>query len=239
MKIIAYNIEFAKTTTPTEIAILLKPEGADIICFSEVPNGEWTELVGKELGMNYSYVGKVASANHEEKYPDKTGSFYGKYKSILSRTPLIETDEKLLEGIGWSPVSVVLAKTVINGKQLVIGSLHVPSGVKAPLKSCSADLAELMDGYKDENIIVCGDYNDLTDSEPLQPLYKKGFKNSWMMTDYDWKNEMTCDVKNGEDFGVIDHILYRGKLLITCADIIKSSHPPSDHHAISAEFIVE
>lgn len=239
MKIISYNIEYAKATTPEEVAVFLKPENADVICFCEVPNGEWTDLAGKELGMKYSYVGKVASANHEEQYPDKTGKYYGKFKAIISKTPLTETHEELLEGTGWSPVSVVLAGTVISGKPLLIGSLHVPSGVKDTLNSCSADIAKIMDRSKYERIIISGDYNDLTDSEPLQPLYKSGFKNSWLMTDYDWKNEKTWDAKSENSEGVIDHILYRGKLQITNTDIIKSDHPPSDHHAISAEFIIK
>ena len=239
MKIIAYNVEFARSATPDELATFLKHQNPDVICFSEVPNGEWSKLVAKKIGMKYCHVGKIASANHEEKYSDKTGRYYGKYKSILSRTPLVETDEKLLDGIGWSPVSVVLAHTVVCGQRMLIGSLHVPSGIKEPQKSCSAHLAKLMDLYKEENIIVCGDFNDLVNSTPMQALYKKGFKNSWISSDYDLKNVKTCNLRNGEDFGVIDHILYRGKLRNIGASIIKIESLLSDHCAITAEFSME
>ena len=238
VKIIAYNIEFAKTTTPSEIASHLKPEDPDIICFSEVPAGEWTALVGKLLGMDYCFVGKVASANHEVDYKDKTGKYYGKYKSILSKTPLYETDEKLLTGIGWSPVSVVFARTNISGNELLIGSLHIPSGVKDPANSCAANLAELMESYDDERIIITGDYNDLVDSEPIKLLYDKGFNNAWQSLNYDLLNQKTCDAKSDKYEVVIDHLLYRGVLNPVDAEIIKSYNPQSDHYAISTSFIM-
>ena len=84
MKIIAYNIEFAKTTTPQDVALHLKPEMPDVICFSEVPNEDWTALAGAQLAMDYCYVGKVASANHEEDYPDKTGD----YNDLVDSEPM-------------------------------------------------------------------------------------------------------------------------------------------------------
>ncbi len=238
IKIIAYNVEFAKATTPAAVALHLKPENPDIICFSEVPNGAWTALVGKQLGMDYCYVGKVASANHGKKYPDKTGKFSGKFKAILSRTPLTGTHEKLLQGTGWSPVSAVFARTTINDKPLLIGSLHIPSGVKDPLNSCSAHLAKLMTTCDDSRIIITGDYNDRANSAPMQPLYRQGFKNSWLTTNYKLKNEKTWDAKSEKDAGVIDHILYRGTLKAIDTGIIKSDTPPADHYAIFTTFLL-
>ena len=239
MKIIAYNIEFAKATTPKDIALHLKPETPDVICFSEVPNGEWTALVGEQLAMDYCYVGKVASANHEEDYPDKTGKYYGKYKSVLSRTPLTGTEEKNLSGIGWSPVSVVFARTLINDKELLMGSLHIPSGAKDPAGSCAVYLAELLESYSDDRIIITGDYNDLVDSKPMQFLYNKGFNNAWLSTGYNLHDEKTFDAKSEESFGVIDHLLYRGALKAVDAKIIKSDNPQSDHYAISTTFTMD
>ena len=145
----------------------------------------------------------------------------------------------LLNGIGWKPVSVVFAKTAINNKPLLIGSLHVPSGIKDPLNSCSANLAKLMTSYKDETIIITGDYNDLANSAPMQPLYKQGFKNSWLVTNCNLENEKTWDTKSEKDAGVIDHILYHGKLKAIETEIIKSNNPPSDHYAISMTFLID
>jgi len=237
IKIIAYNIEFAKATTPHEMALCLKSQNSDVICFSEVPSGDWTALVGKELGMDYCHVGKIASANHEEDYRDQTGKFYGKYKSILSKTPLFGTDEKELNGTGWSPVSVVFARTNINGNDFLIGSLHIPSGLKDPANSCAANLAELMDSYNDDRIVITGDYNDLYDSEPIKILYDHGFSNAWQTLDYDLLNQKTFDAKSDESEGVIDQMLYRGVLNPVEAEIIKSDNPQSDHYAISASFL--
>ncbi|MDE0577505.1 MAG: hypothetical protein OSB39_11205, partial [Opitutales bacterium] len=76
VRVAAYNVEFGKNATPEEIGGMFKPYNLDIIGFNEVPDGDWTARVGKVLGMQYSYVGKISSANHKDKY-----------KSILSRTP--------------------------------------------------------------------------------------------------------------------------------------------------------
>jgi len=238
IKIIAYNIEFAKTTSPMAVAQHLQAANPDIICFSEVPNGDWTALVGEQLGMDYSYVGTTASANHEKEYWDQTGKYYGKFKSILSKTALTNLHEELLQGIGWSPVSVVFAQTVINDKTLLIGSLHIPSGIDDPTNSCAAYLAKLLDFYQDERVIICGDYNDLTHAVPLQILYKQGYKNAWIETNYSLTNQKTCNVKNEANYGIIDHFLYKGSLKIIRADIIKSGIPQSDHHAIEMEFLL-
>ena len=80
VRVAAYNVEFGRSTTPEEVGKMFKPYNLDIIGFNEVPDGDWTARVGKILGMKHSYVGKISSANHKDKY-----------KSILSRTPLQET----------------------------------------------------------------------------------------------------------------------------------------------------
>ena len=77
IRVAAYNVEFGKSTTPEQVGKMFKPFKLDMIGFNEVPDGDWTARVGKVLGMSFSYVGKISSANHKDKY-----------KSILSRTPL-------------------------------------------------------------------------------------------------------------------------------------------------------
>ena len=238
-KIIAYNIEFAKATHPEAIAQHLQAENPDIICFSEVPNGDWTARVGQCMGMNYSYVGTIASANHEKEYLDKTGKYYGKFKSILSKTPVTDLHEELLEGTGWSPVSIVFARTIINDMSLLIGSLHIPSGIGDPANSCAANLAKLINSYQDERIIICGDYNDLAKAVPLQILYRQSYKNAWLETNYILINQKTCNAKNEESYGVIDHFLYKGSLKAVKTDIIKSGIPQSDHYAITMNFLLK
>lgn len=239
MKIIAYNVEFGKSTTPKSIAGHLRSEHPDIVCISEAPKGEWTALVADELGMQCSYVGSIASANHEQGYSDKTGQFYGKFKSILSRTPLSGEHEVPLQGTGWSPVSVVFARAAIEEKEVLIGSLHIPTGVQDPPNCCAASLAETLSAYGEERIVIRGDYNDLADSLPLQSLYRQGFRNSWHASDCELGKEKTCNAKTQEDVGVIDHVLYRGSLEAIGSKIIKTEIPQSDHYAISATFVLE
>ena len=76
VRVAAYNVELGKNASPEEIGKMFKPYDLDIIGFNEVPDGDWTARVGKVLGMKHTYVGKISSANHKDKY-----------KSILSRQP--------------------------------------------------------------------------------------------------------------------------------------------------------
>ncbi|MGY8641026.1 MAG: hypothetical protein ACKVJU_08030 [Verrucomicrobiales bacterium] len=78
VRVASYNVEFSKSATPEQIGEMFKPYKLDIIGFDEAPDGDWTARVGKVLGMEHSYVGKISSANHKDKY-----------KTILSRTELV------------------------------------------------------------------------------------------------------------------------------------------------------
>ena len=82
IRMAAYNVLFGNWGTPERVGEMFKPYDFDIISFSEVPEGDWTARVGKELGMEFSYTGKISSANHVDKF-----------KSILSRTPLSNQHE--------------------------------------------------------------------------------------------------------------------------------------------------
>ena len=104
IRVASYNVEFSRSATPEQVGNMFKPYKLDIIGFNEAPDGDWTARVGKVLGMKYSFVGKISSANHKDKY-----------KTILSRTPLKDTEEHKLTGVGWNPASVVRATTKIHG----------------------------------------------------------------------------------------------------------------------------
>ena len=117
VRVAAYNVEFGKNASPEEIGKMFKPYNLDIIGFNEVPDGDWTARVGKALGMKHTYVGKISSANHKDKY-----------KSILSRTPLQSTVEHELtvqRKRSWNPASVVQAVSQINGIPISFYSLHI------------------------------------------------------------------------------------------------------------------
>ena len=80
-------LNLAKARLLNKSGEIFKPYKLDIIGFDEAPDGDWTNRVGKVLGMQYSFVGKVSSANHKNKY-----------KTILSRTRLEDPEEHVLTG---------------------------------------------------------------------------------------------------------------------------------------------
>jgi len=235
MRIISWNLEYAKSTTPEAVAADLAPWRPDVICFCEVPGGGWTDLAGEALGMAYSAVGRVASANHDLDYPDATGRFSGKFRSILSRAPLTHVHEVLLEGVGWQPASVLLARTVVDDAEVLVGALHIPTGASAPAASCAGDLARFLEYLRDERMIMAGDYNDLPASAPLDALAKMGFRCPWSEVGFAVKEAKTHDAKSDRNGGVIDHILFRGPFVCTRSAILDKTPPRSDHFAILAD----
>ena len=110
-----YNVLFGLWAKPESVGKMFKPYNLDVICFNEVPHGNWTLRVGRELGMKHVHVGKVSSANHKDKY-----------KSILSRFPLLDKSEVAFDSKGWKPASVVTARTNIKGVPLTLYSTHIP-----------------------------------------------------------------------------------------------------------------
>ncbi len=236
LKVIAYNVEFGRNTSPEDMSSLLMPEKADVICFNEVPGQGWTKKVGVLLGMLYSYEGKIASANHMKDYKDKSGKHYGKYKSILSKYPLKKSTEIPLKGIRWSPASAVISTINIkNNQEIHIFSLHIPTGIDEPEKSKAYDLANyLKNNYADsDKIILAGDFNDKYDSQAMQYLYNEGFKNPYRTLDMDLSKKTTLS-KSDNNGSVIDHILYKG-LILNSAGIIEDK-TQSDHKAVWAIF---
>jgi endonuclease/exonuclease/phosphatase family metal-dependent hydrolase len=236
LKVVAYNIEFAKSTTINEMYSFLKTQKADVICFSEVPAQGWTRKLGELLEMDYSYEGKIASANHMEEYKDKTGEYYGKYKSILSKYPLENPHEILLKGDRWSPASAVVASVKVSQKKSVmIFSLHIPTGIDNPEKSKAYFLTQVLkndySGY--DSVILAGDFNDRYNSEPMKYLYDLGFKNPYSSLNIDLSH--SCSLSREKNNGkVIDHILYKG-LEVKKAGIIEQ-RSLSDHKPVWALF---
>ena len=236
LKVITYNIEFGKNTSVNEMYSFLKSEKADIICFSEVPGQGWTKKVGDLLGMDYSYEGKIASANHMEEYKDESGSYFGKYKSILSKYPLENPHEVLLKGNRWSPASAVVVNVKVSRKKSVlVFSLHIPTGVDNPEESKAYFLAQILKTeYSNfDRVILAGDFNDLYDSKPMKYLYDLGFKNPYKSLNIDLSHSVSLshEENNGK---VIDHILYKG-IKVKKAGIIEE-RSLSDHKPVWALF---
>jgi len=228
VRVAAYNVEFSKNTSPEQVGEMFKPYKLDIIGFNEAPNGDWTARVGKVLGMKYNYVGRISSANHKNKY-----------KTILSRTPLEETEEHKLTGRGWNPASAVRAVTKIQGTRIAFYSLHI-------CKSGSKDghayklATEVLSNEKTGKVIVVGDFNNQIGDAAIKTIEKKGYKATWQDLQIDVSREFTYNAFDPQrNFGVIDHIFYKkaSGIKATNGGIIELKRPLSDHKPIWAEIV--
>lgn len=226
VRVASYNVEFSKSATPEQIGEMFKPYKLDIIGFDEAPDGDWTARVGKVLGMQYSFVGKISSANHEDKY-----------KTILSRTPLEGTEEHKLTGRGWNPASAVRAVTQIDGASFAFYSLHIcRSAANDGHAHCLA--TQVLPKEATERVIVVGDYNNKIGDAALKTIEGAGFRPTWNDLQIDVSKEFTYNAQNREkNLGVIDHILYNNDSGAQATDggIIELEKPLSDHKPIWAE----
>ena len=232
VRVAAYNVEFGKNATPEQIGEMFKPYNLDIIGFNEVPDGDWTARVGKVLGMQHSYVGKISSANHKDKY-----------KSILSRTPLEVTAEHELsvERRGsWNPASVVKAVTKIDGVAVAIYSLHICRSTDSHSSGHAYRLAnEVLPNEKTKRVIVVGDFNNNIGDVAMNKLEASGFRATWKDLKIDASKEFTYNALKPKEpnLGVIDHIFYNTGSRASAKEggIIELKKPLSDHKPVWAE----
>ena len=232
VRVAAYNVEFGKNASPEEIGGMFKPYNFDIIGFNEVPDGDWTARVGKVLGMKHSYVGKISSANHKDKY-----------KSILSRTPLEVTAEhevSVERRRSWNPASVVKAVTKIDGVEVAFYSLHICRSKDSHDTGHAYRLAnEVLPKEKTERVIVLGDFNNNLGDVAMKMLEASGLRPTWKDLKIDVSKEFTYNALKPEqpNLGVIDHIFYNTGSRARTRDggIIELKKPLSDHKPVWAE----
>ena len=232
VRVASYNVEFGKNASPEEIGGMFKPYNLDIIGFNEVPNGDWTARVGKVLGMKHSYVGKISSANHKDKY-----------KSILSRTPFEATAEHELSvkrRRSWNPASVVKAVTKIDGVTVAFYSLHICRSTDSHDTGHAYRLAnEVLPKEKTDRVIVLGDFNNNMGDTAMDMLEESGLRPTWKDLEIDVSKEFTYNALKPEqpNAGVIDHIFYNtgSKAITKSVGIIELKKPLSDHKPVWAE----
>jgi maltose 6'-phosphate phosphatase len=232
VRVAAYNVEFGKNASPEEIGKMFKPYNLDIIGFNEVPDGDWTARVGRVLSMKYTYVGKISSANHKDKY-----------KSILSRKPLQSTVEHELtvqRKRSWNPASVVQAVTQINGIPISFYSLHICRSSDSDKMGHAYRLAnEILPKDKTDRIIVLGDFNNEMGDHALNKIEQAGMRATWEDLKIDVSKEFTYNALDPtKNHGVIDHIFYstKSKAEVTEGGIIELKKALSDHKPVWAEF---
>ncbi len=236
LRFISYNVEYGHRAAPEEIGRILAEWEPDVVCFNEVPADGWSARAGKSAGLEYVSLGKVSSANHRNKY-----------KSILSRTPMVEKKEFVFKGEGWNPASAVRAIMEIGSLRIAVYSLHISSSTDIPNKSHSSNLAfEVLPRETAERIVLMGDFNSKI-GDPFMNFYRDaGFSNAWEAAGINVKNKFTCFFKDNEgnlifdankNYGVIDHILFNlpEYTHILSAGIIEIKKPLSDHKPIWAD----
>ena len=233
VRVASYNVEFGKSATPEQIGQMFKAYNLDIIGFDEAPDGDWTARVGKVLGMEYCYVGKISSANHKNKY-----------KSILSRTPLegmTEHELRVERRRCWNPASVVRVVTEIDGVSIAFYSLHICGTRNRETMGHAYTLAqEVLPKETTERVIVVGDYNNNLGDAAMNAIEASGFKPTWKDLKIDVSKEFTYNAQDpSKNLGVIDHILYNTASGAKAADgaIIELAKPLSDHKPIWAQIV--
>ena len=232
VRVAAYNVEFGKNASPEEIGKMFKPYDLDIIGFNEVPDGDWTARVGKVLGMKHTYVGKISSANHKDKY-----------KSILSRTPLelkAEHDVSVERRRSWNPASVVKAVTKVDGLSVAFYSLHICRSTDSHNTGHAYRLAnEVLPKEQTDRIIVLGDFNNNIGDVAMNIFEASGFQPTWKDLKIDVSKEFTYNALKPKqpNLGVIDHIFYntKSRAKVKEGGIIELQKPLSDHKPVWAE----
>jgi endonuclease/exonuclease/phosphatase family metal-dependent hydrolase len=211
LRVVAYNVACGQWATPERIAKELTVLRPDIVLLSEVPKTnrgkkvkDWSQRLADALDLDYVHVGNVSSAGHKSpKWGDPTGNYGGKFKSILSRTPLTGGKDISVEGSGWKRASAVRVETEIGGRKLALYSLHLPGFAhhnKAPTSSAAWEgskhkaLADHINGERESfDVIVGGDFNEWTEGLVMQSMLKE------------------TKMKNSNKEKSIDHILYSTK----------------------------
>ena len=208
LRVVAYNVACGQWATPERIAKELKDLKPDIVLLSEVPKAnrgkkvkDWSRRLADALDLDHVEVGTVSSANHKApQWEDVTGDYGGKFKSVLSRTPLTKGKDFLPEGSGWGRASAFRVETEINGRKFALYSLHLPGFAhhkRQPTQIASWEGSKqrgLADRINEEDasfdVIVGGDFNEWTDGLVMRSLLK------------------TTKMKTATQEKSIDHILY-------------------------------
>lgn len=226
VRVVAYNVAQGAMGTPEQVAALFERFGPDLIGFSEVPGGDWTMLVGEELGMPYVYLGKISSAHHKDKY-----------KSILSRTPLSNQREyELNVQRGWNPASAVGAETHIQGVPITFYSLHIARSGRADGHAWQF-VNEVLAKDESRRMLVVGDFNNEVGHAAMDTFEEAGMRAVWR--DLNTELDKTSSVVQRSPYGIIDHILYnqRSGGRARLGGVLTLSRPLSDHKPVYAEIV--
>ncbi len=236
IKIAAFNVRVSKNASAELIAQKLKEFDFDVVCFSEVPKGNWTQRVATILGHKHVVVGRYSTAGQKDKY-----------KSISSKTPLYGYEEILMAD---TLHTVTKAKTMIGKREVGIYSIHFPKGWRnqAHIDETTGKITAFLDYLKKQSekeiSIIAGDFNFRPENANEKSIYQEmfqeiGFEISWKELGIDCTKRNTSRLFKPEDerIGkVIDHIIYKPSQSIAVdGEIIEMEKPLSDHKPVWAQ----
>ena len=235
IKLAAYNVEYSKNASATEIGEALRSYNFDVVCFSEAPGGDWTKEVGAVMNLNHVVVGKYSTAGHQDKY-----------KTIASRMPLYDYEEVLMAD---TLHTATRAKMQVDETEFVIYSVHFPFGWRdqAHVDETTNKVQSLVDYLKErqsgELAVVAGDFNFIPINTDSVNQYHKMFINigldvSWKELGIDCTKLNTHNALKPEENGsgkVIDHVMYnRAKMKAVDGGILEMEKHLSDHKPVWA-----
>ena len=197
IKIANFNAGSGINFTPDRVAKVLFPLNFDIICFNEIPEGNWIDRVGEILDMHYSFVGKVSSANQKDQF-----------KGILSRIPIESTNEFILSSSGWKPASIITVLIEKNSNLFGIYCLQIAGSTGEKGSYANVISTDLIRRLKDARIIISGDFDNKPDDRAMQLFSEAHMNNMWTDLDVDFSNETTVYSDNNLNKGITDQILY-------------------------------
>ncbi|MBQ9813099.1 MAG: endonuclease/exonuclease/phosphatase family protein [Thermoguttaceae bacterium] len=232
LRVVFFNVEYGNWANPDEIGAMLKEYDPDVVGFNEVPQGDWTKRVGLALGYEHSYTGRISSGLRSANFN------LDKYKSVLSRYPIYDTREFLLDAPGgWNSASGVGVTFNVNGKKVAVYSTHLCFN-----QNQEDHAKQLYDGITKHDvdadlIIVGGDFNCHVDhTSGIKHFLDGGYKNVWLELKIDTTNLFTYSAQDPDDnLGVIDQIVFKGDAQATDGGIIELEKPLSDHKPVWLE----
>ncbi len=197
INIACYNVSSGINASPERVAKIFIPFRYDVICFTEVPDGDWILRIGVILGMDYYYKSRISSGNEKDKF-----------KAILSKTPISNTNEFMLNSNGWHPASAIKGDIYKMENKFQIITLQIP-GSDGKKGSYAQLVAEgIIKKFTNERLIIAGDFGNHSDEPALKIYNSIPLINIWDDIKINIAEESTCCLYENVNKGITDHILY-------------------------------
>lgn len=228
IKVVSYNIRFSKKIEKA-IGILSQIKelkDADILLLQEMDQAG-VEKIAQALNYNYVYYPAVFHPIPKQNFGN----------AILTKWPIISDSKIILPDDGEKKLQRIAASAIldINGKKLMVFSVHMRISIKPFIRSIQT--ARIIRSIPDdiEYCIVAGDFNTITQmgySAVLNPFEKAGFTLATKEIGWTFKHWYTVNKKFS-----LDHIFSKGMKTIDYGKV--KNHSASDHIPIWADFYLE